>query len=233
MVLRDFYDRDSTLFPFLTAAGFQKISNLPTTEFEIRWRDYDSYVGSMRSTYRSKLKRHRKIADQSRFTASFVSDFSDLGAQLSAQWKNVNKEAKEYSREELRPEFYTYINKGLKEKCRLLKIFQGNTLKAHALIAIDGGILRWLYFGRATKGCRDGAYFFALEQIIQLGIKLEMKKIEMGLTSYSAKTDYGAKMIPLYMFVQCRNRFLNQIVSRLYNYFNQPISVQNRNVFNE
>jgi predicted N-acyltransferase len=233
MVLRDFHDKDRALFAFFSAAGFHQISHLPTTELEIRWKNYESYTGSMRSTFRTRLKRRERIAAQARYSASIVSEFSELGTQLAAQWMNVNRHAREFSREQVTPDFYTYIDEGLKGNCRLLKIHQGNSLQGHALAVKDGSILRWMYFGRENDDRRDGAYFFAMEQIIKLGIRLEMEKIEMALTCYPLKTDYGAKMVPLYMFMQCRTRCLTGIFARLHEMFNTTASIENKQVFKE
>lgn len=232
MLLRDFYESDSHHFQILYSNGFKKLSNLPTTTLNIRWGNFEDYLKSMRSRYRAKYKRGQKLARTSGLTVEIVDEFSELSEQLARQWKNVNDLAKEYTREQITPTFYKHINTGFNNKCRLLKIFRGEDMVAHAIISFDDVVLRWLFFGREEAGTKDGAYFIAIKNIIQYAIDHKVDYIEMGLTSYSTKTDFGAQMIPLWMFLKCRNKILNSIVPLFFNAINKNIEISHREVFN-
>lgn len=234
ILLRDHYEADQKQFATFERLKFKRIANLPTTELHIKWSTYEDYLMSMRSRYKAKLKRSLKIAGKENYSTLFVADFAEMGDLLAQQWQNVNDFAKEYSREKLTPDFYNYINKGFNGNCRLLQVYQQDVLVAHALIAIDGKILRWLFFGRDRGAIKnDGAYFIVIEQIVKLAIELDMSTVEMGLTSYMTKTEYGAEMVPLHMYIHCRSKILNYIVPRLYQTLNKEVKIQKRNVFYE
>ncbi len=91
---------------------------------------------------------------------------------------------------------------------------------AHALIVLDGATLRWLFFGREEGGSRDGAFFLAIAQIIEFGIAKGVAQIEMGLTTYSSKTDFGARMVPLWMFIRVRAVLIGRLLTALLRLFN-------------
>ncbi len=96
---------------------------------------------------------------------------------------NVSRYAQEFSREQVSPDFfYTHIDKELKGNCRLVKIYQGTTLQGHALAVIDGRILSDGCILEESRISAGTGPFFAMEQIIRLGIRLQTEKIDMALT---------------------------------------------------
>jgi hypothetical protein len=115
----------------------------------------------------------------------------------------------------------------------LVEIVGGEQLIAHALVAIDGPILRWLYFGKERMGSRDGAYFLAIARIIELAIEKGVDTIEMGITTYSPKTDFGARMIPLWIFFRIRGPLRSRLIRALLPFVNPVPEPRDRGVFNK
>jgi len=231
MLIRDFYETNDDYFCEFTKENYVAIDNLPTTLLNIRWGSFEQYVSTMRNRYRSKIYRGLKIAKASNLSVEFSKTFSSESEELSLQWQNVSKNAKEYSREHLTSDFYKYIGNGLNQQCLLLRIMRNQDMVAHALLAIDNKKLRWLFFGRKEEGSRDGAYFLAIANIVKFAIDNDFHSIEMGLTTYSPKTDFGASMVPLWMYLKCRHKSLNFFIPKMYAYFNKKVNVNVRKVF--
>ena len=98
------------------------------------------------------------------------------------------------------------------------------------MVASDGTLLRWVLFGREDGDARDGAYFLVIARIIELAIEEGVDLIEMGLTTYSPKTDFGAQMMPLSMFLRVRG-VPSTVVPKLFHLFNPVPEVRDRASF--
>jgi predicted N-acyltransferase len=231
ILMRDFREEEMSSLASLETLGFNRISNLPTTELEIRWASFDQYVAAMRSHHRVNLLRRLRIARRRGLTVRLRRDFSGLAEQLARQWRNVHDRAKEYRREQLGSEFYRGVEEALGRRCQLLEVLDGETLVAHALIAVDRATLAWLFFGRGDGEIRDGAYFLAMARIIELAIEERVERIEMGLTTYFAKLDVGARMVPLWMFLRFRGALFGGVLPSLYHFFNAVPEVRSKAVF--
>ena len=230
ILLRDFIEEDVPELTRLTEHGFTRIPNLPTTQLRIRWRSFDEYLAAMRSRHRQKIRRGLGLAQKSGLTARWKDEFSGMAEELMRQWSNVNQQAKEYSRDRLTREFFRHVNSAFGSRCRLVEIFKGGRMVAHALVASDGTLLRWLLFGRENREARDGAYFLVIASIIEFAIKEGLDLIEMGLTTYSPKTDFGAQMVPLSMFLRVRG-VPSTVVPKLFHLLNPVPEVRNRASF--
>ncbi len=230
IVLRDFLDEEMAVFSILEQQGFTRIPNLPTTELQIRWATFDEYLAAMRSNHRYTLRKRLRLAAESNLTSRFQIEFSGKAEQLMLQMSNVNDHAKEYNRQLLVPDFYRGVSAALGRHCQVLEILQEQRLVAHALVIFDGKILRWLFFGREQGGVRDGAYFLAVARIVGLAIEEGMELVDMGLTSYRSKTEFGARMVPLWMYLRIRGvpgRLLPNILRLL----NPVGEIQRRDIF--
>jgi predicted N-acyltransferase len=231
LLLRDFVEEDLPELSELAGHGFSRIPNLPTTQLAVKWRSFDEYVLGMRSRHRQKIRRGLRLAQRSGLTACWTNEFAGMVDELARQWSNVNAHAKEYSRDRLTPEFFHNVNAAFGSRCRLLQILHGERMVAHALVACDGSLLRWILFGRENGEARDGAYFLVIAKIIEFAIEQGLERIEMGLTTYSPKTDFGARMVPLWMFARARGVLPKALVPVLFRLLNPVPNARDRACF--
>jgi len=231
VVFRDFYQHDLLVAKKLAKNGFIQIAMLPTTILRVRWRNFDDYLQDMRARYRAKVRRGLSIANRSDLSVRISSSFSEDSEQLADEWRNVHEHADEYSREELTPQFYRGIGKAMHDECRLIEVLRGGNRVAHALVVFDGEILRWLFFGRSRPEERDGAYFLVIAAVIELAIQERLDIVEMGLTTYFPKTDFGAEMVPLWAFALFRGAIFGKLMPIFVHFFNPIPEIMNRTVF--
>lgn len=230
MVIRDFSDAELSSTSSLVADGFVLMGNLPTTELKISWASFDQYIASMRSRYREKVKRGLRIAEQSQLTATILSRFDDISQKLAQQMDNVAKEATEYTRENIGAQFYDTVSKENSGRFEVIAISNAEAVVAHGLVMTDGDCLRWIFFGRDTLK-RTGAYFLTIASIIRLAISRRIAKVDMGITTYSPKTDFGARVLDLWIYVRCRGRIIGPILPIVARRLNRISSVGHRDVF--
>ncbi|MBV8511646.1 MAG: GNAT family N-acetyltransferase, partial [Xanthobacteraceae bacterium] len=231
LLLRDFVDEELAELSELAGHGFSRIPNLPSTELAIKWRSFEEYVLAMRSRHRQKIRRGLRFAQRAGLSARWTNEFAGMVDELARQWSNVNAQAKEYSRDRLTPEFFRNLNSAFGSRCRLLQILHDERMVAHALVVSDGPLLRWILFGRENGEARDGAYFLVIARIIAFAIEQGSERIEMGLTTYSPKTDFGARMVPLWMFARVRGVLPRMLVPMLFRLLNPVPDIRDRACF--
>lgn len=230
IVIRDFEPDAQTLQADFRQLGYHWVDSLPNTHMDITWPTLGHYHAAMKSYYRSKLHRHlRKCAAQN-IRYELKDDFHDLAETLCAQWLVVHHGADEFQREILTPVFYRELSLQMKERSKVLLFYQEDTLIGHALLLLDAEQLRWLYFGR-KDAANDSLYIYAAHKVVEAAILLGVKKLEMGLTTYSVKMDLGAQMTSIKLAVRSPLCLINVFVGLGYKLLNRPPKLQSKSIF--
>jgi predicted N-acyltransferase len=204
LLFRDFRQEDLDGFDALSTRGYSALQNLPEAVLEVRWRSFDAYVADMRSSYRRKVRLNlARIADR-HIHSELLSNFRHLTDDFVAQWQYIYDNATEYKREILTPAFYRNINTHL-PNARALVFYRQDRMIAHCLLLYEDDVLRWMYVGKDGEESED-LYPFMLYEIVRHAIEANMRWIKLGITTYVAKTDLGAEMVPLYMYMKHRTR---------------------------
>lgn len=232
IVVRDFEDgHDTDIFRSeLKQLGFAWVPSLPNTYLDIKWSSVDEYLSSMRSHYRYKLLKHLAKVDESSLQYELVEDFSDLSDELCRQWHVVHENARELVREVLTPEFYSEISRNMGEHSKVMLFYSKGSLIAHVLLLEDNDILRWLYIGR-NQSQKDSLYFYIVHKIIETAITMGVSKLEMGLTTYPIKQDFGAKLVPIYIALRLTVPFLNPMLGPAYRLLHDSTEYPGKRVF--
>lgn len=234
MIIRDF-EIDQEVGEYrkgLTGLGFSWLPSLPNTYLAVRWTCIDEYHEAMRSHYRHKLFKHLNINKNNKITHELVDDFSDLSGELCRQWHVVHEKAKELKREVLTPEFYAEISQNMGPDSKALLFYSEGQLLGHVLLLKDGDLLRWLYVGRNISE-RDSLYYYIIHKIIETAISIGARKVEMGLTTYHIKQDFGAQLVPIYIAIRLTIPFFNPLLSPLYNFLHKSEQYPTKRVFKE
>ncbi len=230
IILRDFESEAAWQLPAFKKRGYQIVANLPNTYLDINWRTADEYLAAMKSYYRSKLLRHLRKVGHNAISCELRDNFDDLAELLCDQWLTVHQQADEYQREVLTADFYREFSTQLGDHSKVLLFRQNSAIIGHALLLIEGDMLRWLYFGRATA-CNDSLYIYVGYKVVETAISLGMQRIEMGLTTYSVKKDFGAQMKPIEMAICSPYAFINPFIGKGYALLNKTPEINNKNIF--
>lgn len=230
IVVRDFEPPAAPLERLFAANGYHISQNLPNTYLNINWSSWPDYLQAMRSYYRSKIIKYSRQNEAVGMTCQMADDFADLAETLHTQWMNVHENAKEFQREILTPTFYRELAQQQGVDARVLLFYQRERLVGHALLLLDQEELRWLYVGRETVN-HDGLYLFIAQKVVETAITLNVKRLEMGLTTYPIKQDLGAEIVPLNMALRATNGFFNLFVGLGYKLLNRVPTPGSRRVF--
>ena len=230
IVVRDFEADSGPIQPIFRDLGYHLGEIFPNTFMDVPWSTPEQYLSSMKSYYRSKLLKHLRINEQNNIRHELRETFHELADELCEQWKVVHYQADEYQREVLTPEFYRGFSEKLGDRSKALLFFRGDELIGHALLLLDGEMLRWLYFGR-KEACNDSLYIYVGHKVIETAILLEARKIELGLTTYSVKKDLGAQMTPTKLALRSPWRIINPLIGLIYPLLNRTPEIKNKNIF--
>jgi hypothetical protein len=230
IVIRDFEPQAQHLRPELERLGYYWGDSLPNTYLDIVWATPDDYMASMKSYYRSKLQRHLRRNAALGMRYELREQFDDLADTLCHQWMVVHNQADEFSREVLTPAFYRELSQKMSGRAKVLLFFRQHELIGHALLLMDGDVLRWLYFGR-NEATNDSLYIFVGHKVIETAILLGARRLEMGLTTYSIKHDLGARSVPIKMALRTVIGATNGLVSRIYPLVNSVPPPHDKSIF--
>ena len=230
ITIRDFEPNVDGLRPLLQDQGYHWIDSLPNTYLDICWSTPESYRQSMRSYFRSKLQKYIMRNTSAGVHYVVRDDFADLAELLCKQWMVVHTHAKEFQREVLTPEFYRNLSQKMGGHSKVLLFYREDELVAHALLLMDGDLLRWLYVGR-EEAVNDGLYIYIAYAVIETAIHLGARRLEMGLTTYAIKQDLGAEVVPIHMALRATWGWINPFVGLGYRLMNRIPATHPRAVF--
>ena len=230
IVVRDFEPNAQHLQQAFARHGYHWTDSLPNTYMDIRWQSVADYHTAMRSYFRSKLHKHLKRNLSVGIRHELVEDFSHLAEPLCAQWMEVHTHASEFQREVLTPAFYRDLPAALGERIKVLLFYRGEAWVGHALLLMDGDMLRWLYVGREVAQ-NDSLYIYIAATVVETAIALGAKRLEMGLTTYSIKQDLGAEVVPIKLAIRASNALINPFVGLGYALLNKVPKPSPRQVF--
>ena len=230
IVVRDFEPESFSLEADFRRHGYHWIGSLPNTYIENVWKSPNAYISSMRSYFRSKLRKHLRRNLEAGVTHRLVEDFDELATTLHQQWMVVHENAKEFQREVLTPEFYRHYARIMGSRSKALLFYRHGKMVGHALLMVDGDMLRWLYVGRDVPA-NDNLYLYIAQKVVETAIQLGVQRLEMGLTTYPIKQDLGAVVTPIRVAVRARWGIINPFVGLGYNLLNEVPDPAPREIF--
>lgn len=230
VVFRDFEPGSEAAQQHFRRLGYPVVDALPNTYLDVRWDSGEAYRGAMKSYFRSKLRKHLRINQQRGTRHELHHDFAGLADRLCEQWLTVYAQADEYQREVLTPAFYRELSTRMPDESMVLLFFSHDQLIGHAVLLLDGDLMRWLYFGR-TEAANDSLYLYVAHAVIETAIQYRVRRLAMGVTTYPIKRDLGAEMTPMRIALGLRWSFANPLVGLVYPLINHVPGISNKQVF--
>ena len=211
ILFRDFSKEEAEVLNAMTDSGFLRISTLPTSFVDVKWKSFEEYMGSFKKKYRYNMKKNISKLDENDIYIEVCSEFEQYAEDICKLYANVYDKANTKF-EKLNPSFFANISKYLAGRSQVLLFRRKDEIIGFELIVEDKNILRPLYLGidyRFNENC--GLYFNLIYRILGFGIERGKKLVELGQTTYYPKLSVGARVEPLYMYI----RFINPILHAL------------------
>ena len=207
--------------------GFSKGHYLPICILENRWNTWEEYLGSMRASYRRRIRQALEKGEA--ITYEELKDnreFTDENYQLYEQVF----EHSEYSLEKLTADFF----RNDLAKTILLKIDQ----RTQAFIQLiedranDMLIFEFCGYNYAVAHEYD-IYYNMLAKITRYAIEHKFRYVQFGQTAYDAKMKFGAQMFYNYYLLAHDNRLINWLIKKHNDFLQYKVEEYHFNVFKD
>lgn len=174
----------------------------------------ESYRARLRKKYRSVMTGRLRDFGRANLRWELHADFARHARAMHALYLQVLRRSKTQF-EELSPEFFEQVNNQLGADSFALLCYHGDRLVACELFVRDRHWVHPIYLGMDYAYRDSGAlYFNCIYKIIDV-IECEGKSVvQLGQTSYEAKSGIGAVVARLYLGVRHRRRLLHGLLVR-------------------
>jgi len=232
ILFRDFYDHEAELGGHLQGRGYEKIHNLPKAELKIKWKSFDEYLNSMRSSYRSQIVKSMDKCAKANISIQPLKDLSANSCELKRLYDNVSNQAKEIKREQVDETFFQDLHGRFGEKAVVLAAKKDDKLIGFMLALFNGKELISALVGLDYDYNREyHIYFNLFYKTIELAIQTGMERIDMGITTLDPKRDMGSEIAALNMYMKHSNPLLNKVIPFVFDMITPPDITEPRNVF--
>ncbi len=212
-------------------SGFIVVESPPTCFAYVGPKDNEGYIKSFRNRYRSSIKGYVNKFNKSNLRWELVDDFTEHAEVMCKLYLNVlNNSSVKF--ETLTPEFFLAVNDILGSRSTALLCYSGNELIAMELILQDKA-MHPIYLGMDYRHLKNsGLYFNCLIRLLEEAEKRGSYIVELGQTSYEAKSNFGIRMEKLYVAIKYNSIIVNLFLRKFKNLF-FPVypEVRERNLF--
>lgn len=191
------------------AEGFATGLTCPKCILDVRWKSFDEYVASLRSDYRSRMKKILKRSEALRLR--FIDGATEFGEEAYRLYRNV-LDRSDAKIETLSREYFTGGN---------FKIFvaelDGKTVGFTQLLE-NGSELIFEFVGLDYSCNREyKVYHRMLAEIIRYAVEHGFETVDFGQTADDAKLKLGARYTYLYAWLRHSCPLINFFCKRLKN----------------
>lgn len=193
---------------FLLRSGFKKFESLPTTEMDVRFRDFEEYLKTLSGSTRYDLRRKFKKAEETVNIDLEITGELDDGQLADVYRLYLNTvEKHELGFEVVPPGFFKNISKNMQQNARFFLWKIDGRIVAFLLGLLSKDLFIDYYMGLDySVALKYHLYFLKFRDTMKWCISNNVKKYEMGITGYEPKKRLGFDFIPLYLYVKLRNR---------------------------
>ncbi|MTI12150.1 GNAT family N-acetyltransferase, partial [Sansalvadorimonas verongulae] len=217
IIIKEIEAQKISCFQKAWGGHFHIAESVATTFLPMAFVGKNSYSSALRHHYR-KLMKQRK----SRLAACGGRwESPEMTPKLAARLYDMYLQVKRRSRvqfEELSLSFFENIGKLPGSLAKLSVCFVGQTPVSFILYLHDKQRLFPMYLGMDYHIRDDySLYYNAFYRVIEEGEDHGVDIVQLGQTSYEAKSSLGASLSPLYLGVSHTNKFINWVLSFMIN----------------
>ncbi|MDD5496123.1 MAG: GNAT family N-acetyltransferase [Candidatus Omnitrophica bacterium] len=213
IAFKDFDSSYKGMLDPLRKHGFTRFDSLPTTEMNVRFRDFEDYLKSLSAANRYDLRRKFKKVDNKVKIDLEITDGLDEDVLKDVYKLYLDIVEKHDMGFELLPvEFFRNISRNMAGRVKFFLWKIDGKLAAFLLCLVSKDMLIDYYVGLDYEvAYKYHLYFVKFRDVLNWCMKNDIKRYEMGITGYEPKRRLGFELIPLYLYVKLRNRALRPV----------------------
>ncbi len=192
--------------PDINPKGYAKGLTCPKCELVLRWKNFDEYLGDLRSNYRYRFKKALNRAKPLKLR--YLKDGSEFTNEMYGLYEQTYNKSR-IRVEKLSEEFF---------RGEFFKIFVLEDEKPRGFVQLlaNGDELVFEFVGLDySVNQKYDTYLAMLLEIVRYGIENGFKTIDFGQTADDAKLKLGSRYEFLYAYLTHRNPIVNAVCKLL------------------
>jgi len=185
-------------------------------ELDPKWKNYETYLGSLASKYRSSVKNQiLKPIEEADCRLEVLTDVAGHAERLQELYLDVHNNAS-LRPVTLPPTYWPALAAAAGERLRIIALTRGDTMLGFIGCLRDGemGVAYHIGFDRAASADLP-VYLRLLHAAIEHLIAMGARRISLGRTALEPKARLGAKPQPMWVWMRHRQPLINQMTKRL------------------
>jgi predicted N-acyltransferase len=213
IAFKDFRSTYSKALKGLLSEGFTMLESLPNTDMDISFTSFEEYLRLLSGVARSGLRRKFKEVDGKVKISLEIRNKLEgkiLDEAYALYLQTYDKQ--EMKLEKITIDFFANAGKNMPDQSRFFLWRIEGKMAAFAFCLVKDGYFIHYYLGfDYALAYRYHLYFVHFRDLLTWCIENNIKKYEMGTTSYEPKRRLGFNFIPLYIYAKHRNKFYNPL----------------------
>jgi len=222
LVFRDFTHLDSSgqvLKKHLSSLGFGEVLNFPTCIINPENRTLEEHYNRLKRKARASVRRADRLTNENELKLEKLKIDEKSIEQIYPLYLQVHERAETFQRPPFPKEFFKEIMKQMEHEAHFLLVRDKNS-KIEGFIL--GGISDRIYCPymiglNYEVASKYQLYRMLLWEAIKFAFHEGVQEIDMGITSYFIKQDYGSQLIDMQMFIKFYPTFVHKIMKYFLN----------------
>lgn len=218
IVFKDFSENADSMSEFMRSKSYYKVYNFPGTCINLEVNSFDDYLSKMKSKRRQNIRyKIRRNEEDANIAYHVVDDYIGILDELYALYEKTYKKAL-VKFEKLNKDFFINLKKNLGDNVKVITAVLNGQIIGFALFICSGSYCTNLRVGLDYNHSNKYFVYYMLHyKNIEFAIQNGYHKLYLGQTSYSAKLEMGAELIPSVLYVRYRSNFLrNYMFYKMY-----------------
>lgn len=215
VVFKDFPARYRTPFHNFAAQGYTRVPSMPMTELQLRYSNFDHYLGTLGASTRKDLRRKfRRTAAAPSISLEVVTDLSPYVDEVYPLYLQVH-ERSALKFECLTKEFLCGLGQRLPERTHFFIWRQEGKAIAFSVALVHDGTIYDDYLGLDYAVALDlHLYFHTFRDLISWSLAQGLERYRSSPLNYHPKLHLGCDLYPLDLYVLHTAAWLNPIFRR-------------------
>jgi predicted N-acyltransferase len=219
VVLKDFPANYRSELETFSSAGYVRIPSMPMTRLPLHFENWDEYFRTLSKATRKDLRRKfRKAERAAKIEMEVVSEIAPFIDEIYPLYLAVH-ERSPLKFETLTKDYFLAVAKRMPERARFFIWRQNCKIVAFSFCLLCGEAIYDECIGLDYSVALDlHLYFYTLRDIISWALQQQLKYYCSNPLNYEPKLHLDCELVPLDLYVQHTNRFLNPIFRQIIRY---------------
>jgi predicted N-acyltransferase len=212
IVFKDFPAEYRAILDELKNYGYARVPSMPLTTLELKFRDFEDFLGSLGKITRKGLRRKfRKAEGAAKIDMEVVTDIAPFVDEIYPLYLAVHDRSP-MKFETLTKEYFVALSREMPERVRYFLWRQDSKIIAFEMALICGDTIYDECLGMDYRVALDiSLYFYTLRDVLSWAIANGFKHYVSTPLNYDPKLHLGCSLAPLDLYVRHTMSILNPI----------------------